>query len=156
MCPWPWFLNLEKECHTWILESTEHVQAMYSLGSALLLSLKPASKQKSRLGHGSQNGLLALHKHWDCLQTTPQKPAEPPIQIICCCCYLVAKFSPTLCDPMDCSPPGSTVHGISQARILEWVAISFSKGSSQPRDQTCISFIAGRFFSIEPQGSLST
>ena len=42
---------------------------------------------------------------------------------------------PTLCDPMDCSPPGSSVHGILQARILEWVAISSSRGSSQPRDQ---------------------
>ena len=51
----------------------------------------------------------------------------------------------TLCDPMDCSPPGS-VHGILQARILEWVAISFSRGSSQPRDRTQVSRIAGRFF----------
>ena len=40
------------------------------------------------------------------------------------------------CDPMDCSPPGSSVHGIIQARILEWVAISSSRGSSQPKDQT--------------------
>ena len=46
---------------------------------------------------------------------------------------------PTLCDPMDYSPPSSSVHGILQARILEWVAISFSRGSSQPRDQSCIS-----------------
>ena len=51
-----------------------------------------------------------------------------------CCCCLVAHSCPTLCDPMDCSPPGSSVHGISQARILEWVAISFSRGSSRPRD----------------------
>ena len=53
----------------------------------------------------------------------------------------------TLCDPMDCGPPGSSVHGILQARILEWVAISFSRGSSQPRDQTrvsCISCIGRR------------
>ena len=49
---------------------------------------------------------------------------------------LVAQSCPTLCDPMDCSPPGSSVHGILQARILEWVAISFSRGSSQPRDKT--------------------
>ena len=42
----------------------------------------------------------------------------------------------TLCDLMDCSPPGSSVHGVLQARLLEWVAISFSRGSSQPRDQT--------------------
>ena len=46
------------------------------------------------------------------------------------------------CDPMDCSPPGSSVHGISQARILEWIATSFSRGSSQPKDQTCISPIS--------------
>ena len=46
---------------------------------------------------------------------------------------------PTLCDPMDCSPPGSSVHGILQARILLRVAISSSRGSSRPRDQTCVS-----------------
>ena len=45
----------------------------------------------------------------------------------------------TLCNPTDCSPPGSSVHGILQARILEWVAISFSRESSQPKDRTCIS-----------------
>ena len=45
------------------------------------------------------------------------------------------------CDPMDCSPPGSSVHRISWARILEWVAISFSRGSSQPRGQTHVSFV---------------
>ena len=44
----------------------------------------------------------------------------------------------TLCNPMNCSPTGSSVHGILQARILEWVVISFSRGSSQPRDQTCV------------------
>ena len=46
------------------------------------------------------------------------------------------------CDPMDCSPPGSSIHGISQARILEWVAVSFSRGSSHPRDRTSISYIS--------------
>ena len=45
----------------------------------------------------------------------------------------VAQSCPTLCDPMDCSLPGSSVHGILQERVLEWVAISFSRGSSQPR-----------------------
>ena len=59
---------------------------------------------------------------------------------------LVAQLCLTLCDPMDCSPPGSSVHGILQARILEWVVISFSRGSSQPRDQTWVSYTAGRFF----------
>ena len=54
----------------------------------------------------------------------------------------------TPCDPMDCSPPGSAVHGILQARRLECVAISFSRGASRPKDQTQISCIAGRFFII--------
>ena len=50
---------------------------------------------------------------------------------------------------MDCSPPGSSVHGILQARILEWVAISFSRGSFWPRDRNCVSCIAGGFFTTE-------
>ena len=60
-------------------------------------------------------------------------------------------------DPVDCSPPGPSVHGISQARILTWVAIPSSRGSSQPRDQTHVSrssYTAGRFFTVEPLGKL--
>ena len=57
--------------------------------------------------------------------------------------------------PMDCSPPGSSVRGILQARILEWVAIPFSRGFSRPWDRTCVSFIAARFFSTEPPGKPS-
>ena len=59
-------------------------------------------------------------------------------------CYLlcsVAQLCLTLCNPVDCSPPGFSVHGISQARTLEWPAISFSRGSCQPRDWTCVSCI---------------
>ena len=56
-----------------------------------------------------------------------------------------AQLCLTLCNSMDCSPLGSSVHGILQARILEWVAIPFSRGSSQPRDQTQASCIAGRY-----------
>ena len=62
---------------------------------------------------------------------------------------------PTLFDALDCSLPGSSVHGILQARILEWVAIPFSRGSSQPRDWILVSCAAGRFFTVwatrEPQ-----
>ena len=54
----------------------------------------------------------------------------------------------TLCNPMDGSLPGSTVHGIFQARILKWASISFSRGSSQPRDQTWVSYIADRHFTV--------
>ena len=60
----------------------------------------------------------------------------------------VTQSCPTLCNPMDCSPPGSSIHGIFQTRILEWVAISFSRGSSQPRDRTPVSCIEARFFTI--------
>ena len=63
--------------------------------------------------------------------------------------------SPTLWNPMDCSPRGSSVHGILQARILDWVVMSSSRGSSWPRDWTCISCgscNAGRFFTTEPPG----
>ena len=55
---------------------------------------------------------------------------------------LLARSHLTLCNPVDYSPPGSSVHGIFQARILEWVAISFSRGSSWPRDWTCVSYIS--------------
>ena len=54
----------------------------------------------------------------------------------------------SLCNPMDCSLLGSSVHGISQARLPEWVAVSFSRRSSQPRDRTQVSCISGRFFTI--------
>ena len=61
---------------------------------------------------------------------------------------LVTQLCLTLCDPTDCSPQGSSVHGILQARILEWVACSFSRGSSRPRDRTRVSCTAGRFCTI--------
>ena len=69
----------------------------------------------------------------------------------------VAQSCPTLSDPMDCSPPSSSVHEILHTRILEWVTTSFSRGSSWPRDQTsvsCVSCTAGRFFTTEPLGKL--
>ena len=65
-------------------------------------------------------------------------------------CCLVSKSCPTLCDPMDYSLPGSSVHRILQARILEWVAMPSSKGSSWLRDGTPA--LAGRFFTAEPPG----
>ena len=65
----------------------------------------------------------------------------------------VTQSCPTLCDPMDCSLPGSSIHGIFQARILEWVAISFSRGSSWSRNWThfsCISRIGKELFTTVP------
>ena len=61
--------------------------------------------------------------------------------------FSVAQSCPTLCDPTDCSPPGFSAYGIFQARILEWVASSSSRGSSRPKDQICVSYVlTHRFF----------
>ena len=60
----------------------------------------------------------------------------------------VTQSCPTLCDPMDCSLPHSSVHGIFQARVLEWVAISFSRGSSRPRDRTGVSRVVSRHYTV--------
>ena len=65
---------------------------------------------------------------------------------------LVAQSCLTLCDPMDYSLLGFSVHGILQARILEWIAIPFSRGTSQPRDRTLVSCITGRFFTVWATG----
>ena len=62
------------------------------------------------------------------------------------CAQSCAQLYLTLCDPLDCSPPGFSVHGMLQTRILEWVAISFSRGSYRPRDRSQVSCTAGRFF----------
>ena len=77
-----------------------------------------------------------------------------PTDRACCCCLVTwlnaVKSRLTLCDPMDCSPPGSSDQGISQTRTLDWVAISNSKRSFRPKDQTCVSCIVGEFFTAEP------
>ena len=71
------------------------------------------------------------------------------LNIVPCAVWVteVTQSYPILCDPVDCSPPGSSIHGILQARVLEWVAISFSWGSSQPRDQT-LCCIVGTYYSF--------
>ena len=69
------------------------------------------------------------------------------------CCCLVTKSCLTLCNPMTCSLSGFSVHGIFHTRILEWVAISFSRRSSQPKNWTCVSCIAGGFLATEPPGN---
>ena len=65
---------------------------------------------------------------------------------------LVAQLCLNVCNPIDCSLPGISVYGILQARIVEWVAISYSRVYSQTRDQTQVSCIVGRFFTTEPPG----
>ena len=83
-------------------------------------------------------------KLWGRIHFTLFPDAAPAVQLL----------SPIwLCNPIDCCPPGSSVHGIFQARILEWVAISFSRGSSRPRDWTQVSCLAGGFFTTKPTGT---
>ena len=76
------------------------------------------------------------------LATKPPPPSLAKVRV------LVVQSCLAFCDPMECGLPGSSVHGILQARILEWVAIPFSRGSSQPRDRAQIFCLAGRFFTI--------
>ena len=87
----------------------------------------------------SKEGMFEQRSKWS--KDTFSLVDWPSLLFSYCYCYLVTKLCPTLCDPMDCSPPSSTAHRISQARILEWVAISFSRGSFLPRNQTHISCI---------------
>ena len=78
------------------------------------------------------------------------------LDIFCDVCAQSLQSCPALCDPMDCSPPGSSDHGNLQARILEWVAMASSRGSSWPRDWTrvsCVSCIAGRLYPLSHLGS---
>ena len=71
---------------------------------------------------------------------TPAHPTHPSSLSAVLCCAKSLQSCPTLFDPMN--PPGSSVHGILQARILEWVAMPSSRGSSPPRDETCISYVS--------------
>ena len=68
---------------------------------------------------------------------------------VCVCARTVVKSCLILFNPMDCSPPGSSVYGVFQTRILEWISISFCRESAWPRDRTCVSS-AGRVFTIAP------
>ena len=91
-----------------------------------------------RVGHDWVTELNSTGKTWDISNSTLGGLLF----------VLVAQSCLTLCNPMSCSPPGSSIHGVLQARILEWIAIPFSRRSSQPRDWTWVSCIGGRFFTI--------
>ena len=88
---------------------------------------------------------------WQFVSFNPMPISIQPFPLytgVLCGCLLVAQLCPALWDSIDCSLPGSSVHGISQVRTLEWVAISFSRESVQPRDWTCVFCISGRFFTF--------
>ena len=85
------------------------------------------------------------------LEAEVQRPVTLPF-LHSCHLVLVPQSCLPLCDPMNCSLPGSSVHGTLQVRILEWVAISLFRGSFQPRDRICVSCLAGGFFTTESPG----
>ena len=90
-----------------------------------------------------------MSRKWGSIRSTKTKNGErtkPQYKLVAC--VKLAQLCLTFCDPMDYNLPGSSVHGILQARVLEWVAIPFSRGSSQPRDQTQVSRIAGGLFTV--------
>ena len=87
-------------------------------------------------------------RYSDSLTSVTSSINSSPLPLCCAVLCLVAQLCLTLCDPMDCSPLGSSVHEVSQARLLEWVALPSSRGSSQPRDRIQVSCIAGRFLSV--------
>ena len=115
-------------------------------GTTLLIRMWSGGKNTGDLCSVRSSLWAHAQRQYSCLQS-PKHSAET----LGACGgqrKLVAHSCLTLCDPMDCSLPGSSVCGILQARVLEWVAISFSRGSSQSRNWTQISCIAGRFFTI--------
>ena len=124
--------------HNWSNDSEGH--GYFSTLVDLLVPVNPCSRivsspsmlvlQTSEHKEAAGRGVVCEHSEINCVRV------------------LVAQSCPILWDPMDYSPPGSSVYGISQARILEWVAIPFSRGSPWPRDRTWVSCMAGRFFTI--------
>ena len=105
------------------------------LSMAPPVSTRPSFHRSQSLPSGSFHKPLFLHQRADRLKTTITEKRESESEV-------------SQSDSMDCSLPGSSIRGIFQARVLEWVAISFSRRSSQPRDQTWVSHLAGRFFTI--------
>ena len=110
----------------------------------------PRSVEQGRTT-AQEGGGMGINIYWIILQSLRIIIPESlcyGLNCVKCVKALVTQSCLTLGDPMVCSPPGSSVHGIVQARILEWVAMPSSRGSSQPRDRTQVSCIAGRFFTI--------
>jgi len=101
-------------------------------------SVRPHRRQPTRLPHpwDSQGKNTGVGCHFLLQSIRVKNESE------------VTQSCPTPSDPMDCSPPGSSIHGSFQARVLEWVAISFSRGSFWPRDRIQVSCIAGRRFTL--------
>ena len=106
-------------------------------------SLRQSYSQRSKPQHVITCSARSLERKESTGHTDPLSPSSLEVKW-----SEFAQSCLTLCDPMGCSLPGSSVHGIFQAIVLEWIAISFSRGSSQPRDWTRVSRIPGRRFNL--------
>ena len=150
MCRWLNNRKKKKERNFfWRGWSNQNFQKNISFACYQVLSLFFSSKIEEGLRLGE---VKWFDDRWWVLGLNSSLPVELKL-LSSVVCVLVTQSCLTLCDPMDCSPPGSSVHGILQARILGWVAIPFSRGSSPPRDRTHVPCIAGRFFTAEPLGN---
>ena len=137
-------LSIDEEYHAEKLTKTEifsRCRNQPERGRRGIRKIKCPREKRTLQRHWQKKKALEIEISWICLE--PWKKV------------LIAQLCPTLCDPTDCSRPGSSVRGIFQARILEWTAISFSSVSSRPRDQTRFSHIAGKIFHRLSQGSRS-
>ena len=115
--------------HMWVMPNDDVQWAILSYGqTALIVKTQPTTVART------SNSTLIKPSHFLHLSNFP----------LCAC--TVAQLCLTLCNLKDCSPSGSSFHGVFQARILEWVTISISRGSSQLSDQICVSWLAGSFF----------
>ena len=104
----------------------------------------PPADERGRQASASSSAV-----HW---ARSPRLATQPSGMLAARCRSLLTKLCPALHGPVNCSPPGSSLHGISQARTLGWAAVPFSRGSPQPRDPTHICCTAGRLFNAEPPG----
>ena len=129
---WPWFHSLELDKINFLSsDSLSNIGQCRNLHTCSLLISLPSFHFPNKL----RSDLLPLSFPHPCL--TISQPEYGTLALrLCVGVHVRAQSSLTLCGPMDCSLPGSSVHGFLQARILEWVAISFSKASSQPKDQS--------------------
>ena len=124
----PWHLWLDRLAHI-------HLPFFFLLNESIVISSSSKHNLPMLVGSNLHSFYILFNYQW---------LSSFAVSVLCC-----AKLCLTLCNPVGCSPPGSSVHGILQARILEWVAMASSRGSSQPRDQThipCISCTAGGCF----------
>ena len=118
---------------------------LFSKAKILKLEKKESSRSQGLLIFTQLLDLVLISLYYKCWFLSSQA-RNKMLSVQCTVLCLVTQSCPTLCNPMDCSPPGSSVHGILQARILVWVAMPSSRGSSQARDQAQASHTAGRFF----------